>query len=85
MENNHLRELKVRILRGTADELRQIAASGDNPHFNNMLADRMLRRADRIAAGEEDHSQIFPDDLADDARDFLHGDQQCPRDSNSDG
>lgn len=61
MPVDRLRALKVQTLRDAAEELRREAAAGMSPASNLLFADLLTRRANRVAAGEEDHSEIFRD------------------------
>jgi hypothetical protein len=53
--------MKVATLRRASDEYRATALQGVDVAMNILLADRLSDRADRIEAGENDHSTIFPD------------------------
>jgi hypothetical protein len=58
---NHLLALKIQTLRAAVDKLREYPLLGMDPQSRNALADQLSRRADRIEAGEEDRSLVFPD------------------------
>jgi hypothetical protein len=58
---NHLLALKLQTLRAAVDKLREYPILGMDPQSRNALADQLSRRADRIEAGEEDRSLVFPD------------------------
>lgn len=61
MYNNYARSLKVQALRDAAENLLLQARAGTNPEVNNTLAERLLQRAIRIEAGEDDHTALPPD------------------------
>lgn len=56
-----LHAMKVATLRRASEEYRALARDGIDRATNVMLADLLSDRADRIEAGEDDHSEIFPD------------------------
>lgn len=65
MDDDVARSLKVRILRDAAEILRRTGVAGIDPDGNDALAARMEQRAERIAAGGHDHSDISPSNLHD--------------------
>lgn len=60
--------MKVATLRRASEDYRAKALQGVDVAVNVLLADRLSDRADRIEAGEDDHSEIFPDVTDFDAR-----------------
>jgi hypothetical protein len=56
-----LRSIKAEMLRDAAAEFRRTAAAGENPQLNIAAACMLEQRAERIVAGEDDHS-ILPID-----------------------
>ncbi|WEK59935.1 MAG: hypothetical protein P0Y60_11320 [Candidatus Microbacterium colombiense] len=68
MHDDEIRAIKAGVLRQTAEEFRRAAASGEDPQANLLAAALLERRAERIAAGEDDHSSILlPNDAPADA------------------
>lgn len=61
-DSDRSRIQRADILRNAEDELRRLAEAGIDPAVNALLADFLAQRADRIAAGENDHSTVmFPE------------------------
>lgn len=62
MHDNVLRSIKAEMLRNAAAEYRRAAEAGDNPTLNIAAACMLEQRADRIVAGEDDHSLLPVDE-----------------------
>ena len=52
------RSIKVQTLRDAAAEFRRIAATETDPQLNILAACMLEQRAERIADGEDDHSDL---------------------------
>lgn len=61
MHADILRSVKAEMLRATAADFRRAAEDGTDPELNRVAADLLEQRADRIAAGEDDHSALLVD------------------------
>lgn len=53
--------MKVATLRCAAEDYRAKASQGVDVPMNSLFASLLSERADRIEAGEDDRSAVFPD------------------------
>ncbi len=59
--DDHIRALKVDALHKAAAELHRRAVEGIDSEMNTVRSVQLSARADRIAAGEDDHTGFPPD------------------------